>query len=453
MADITSLGIGSGIDLESIVTAYINAKAVPQEIRLEKKEEKLTLELSGVGSFKSALSSFDAILKKLTAPDAFNKQIIDVSTDDVGVTSNGFASNGTFNVEVESLALGSRLQSQNFASSTSTVGTGTLTFGAGADSFDVVVDATDDLSAIRDKINENSANFGITANIINTDAGSFLVYNSEVTGAANNLTVTTSDASLDGISTNNTIEQASQDAVIYVDGNKVTNSSNEFKDVIEDITITAKKVNLGTPAVLSVAQDNENGKTLIKEFVEGYNTLMTNITGLGAPKQGRLAFDPNLRQAKQQLTEMVMNAVPGVNGGLETLNAIGIDLTRTGTLEISSFSSTSLPSGEDRLNQALDTNLAEVGKLFASTDGVATKMTGLISTYTDSDGTLSVRETDLNEQLSGIKDEYAILEARLRDYEATLRKRFTFLDQTLAQYNATGAYLESALAGLTTKKD
>jgi flagellar hook-associated protein 2 len=447
--NLTSLGVGSGLDLESIVTAFIDAEAVPQEIRLQNKEEKLTLELSGVGSFKSSLSSFDSILKKLTAADAFNKQLIDVSTEDIEVTSNGFASNGNFNIEVEALATGSRLQSQTYTSSTDTVGAGTLTFGSGAETFDIVVDATDDLSAIRDKINEQSDNFGVTANIINGDSGSFLVFNSEVTGTANNLTITSADPSLAGISTNNTVEQVAQDAVIYVDGNKITNSSNEFKNVIEDVTITAKKENLGSPATLSIAQDEENGTELITEFVDGFNELMTNLTGLGAPKQGRLAFDPNLRQVKQQLTDLVINSVSGLTGGLDSLSEIGIDITRTGTLEISSVGTGSLLSGKERLSAALENNLAEVGQIFASANGVATKMSEAISTYTGTDGTLTQRESSLNEQLSGIEGEYADLEAHLRDYEDTLRKRFTYLDNTVAQYNATASYLDSALAGLS----
>lgn len=446
--NLTSLGVGSGIDLESIVTAFVDAEAVPKEIRLQNKEEKLTLELSGVGSFKSSLSAFDSILKKLADADAFNKQVITVSTEAVEVETNGFASNGDFSVEVEALATGTRLQSQTFASSADTVGSGTLTFGAGADSFDVSIDAGDDLSAIRDKINEQSANFGVTANIINSDSGSFLVFNSQVTGLANNLTVTTSDASLDAISTNNSVEQAAQDAVIYVDGNKVTNSSNEFKNVIEDVTITAKTVNTGTPADISIAQDGENGTDLIKEFVAGFNDLMTSITGLGAPQQGRLAFDPNLRQVKQQLTDMVINNVAGLTGGIDSLSDIGIDITKNGTLEISAASGSSLPSGQDRLTAALENNLAEVGEIFASTNGVATKMSESINNYIGTNGTLIEREKALNEQLSGIKDEYEDLEAYLRNYEDTLRKRFTFLDNTVAQFNATSSFLTSALAGL-----
>ncbi|UUO23149.1 hypothetical protein FGD67_07955 [Colwellia sp. M166] len=451
--NLTSLGVGSGIDLESIVTAFIDAEAVPREIRLQTKEEELTLELSGVGSFKSALSSFDSILNKLANADAFNKQILSSSTEAIELTSNGFASNGSFSVEVEALALGTRLQSETFTSSADTVGTGTLTFGAGVDSFDVTVDAADDLSAIRDKINEQSTNFGVTANIINGDSGSFLVFNSQVTGLANNLTVTTSDASLDAISTNNSVEQVAQDAVIYIDGNKATSSSNEFKNVIEDVTITAKTVNLGTPATINIAQDEENGTTLINEFVDGFNALMTNITGLGAPQQGRLAFDPNLRQVKQQLTDMVINNVAGLTGGIDSLSDIGIDITKYGTLEISASSGNSLPSGQERLASALESNLAEVGAIFASTNGVATKMSESINNYIGTNGTLIEREKSLNEQLSGIEGEYEALEDYLRNYEETLRKRFTFLDNTVAQYNATGSFLDSALAGLSKSSD
>ena len=453
MASITSLGIGSGLDLEGIVTAFIDAEAIPTEIRLQEKEDRLNLELSGIGSFKSALSTFNTTLEKLAEADAFNQQTIDVSSEDISVTTNGFASNGEFSVEVQQLAQGSRLQSAAFASSADTVGSGTLTLTAGSDTFDVTIDAADDLSAIRDKINEQSENFGVTANIINSDAGSYLVYSSTVTGSANNLTVTTSDVSLDNISTNNTTEQSASDAIIVVDGNTITNDSNEFQNVIEDVTITAQAVNTGSPATLTIAQDEDNAKELINEFVDGFNALMDNITGLGAPTQGRLAFDPNVRQVKQKLTDVVINSVTGLTGSLESLNDIGIDLNKEGKLEISSFSSNSLPSGEERLNAALKDNLDQVGEIFASTDGIATQMTTFIDTCIDSSGVLTSRETSLNEQISDIDQEWTDLEERLRTYEETLRKRFTALDATLAGYNATAEYVQSSLSNLTGSDD
>jgi len=453
MASITSLGIGSGLDLEGIVTAFINAEAIPTEIRLQEKEDRLNVELSGIGSFKSALSTFNTTLEKLAKADAFNQQTIDVSSEDVSVTTNGFASNGSFSIEVQQLAQGSRQKSAAFASSADTVGSGTLTLTAGSDTFNVLIDAADDLSAIRDKINAESENFGVTANIINSDAGSYLVYSSTVTGLANNLTITTSDASLDNISTANTVEQSASNAIIIVDGNTITNDSNEFKNVIEDVTITAKTINTGNPATLTISQDEDNAKELINEFVDGFNALMDNIIGLGAPKLGRLAFDPNVRQVKQKLTDVVINSVTGLTGDLDSLSKIGIDLNKEGKLEVSSFSSNSLPSGDERLDAALKDNLDQVGEIFASTDGIATQMTAFIETYIDSSGVLSSRETSLNEQISDIDQEWTDLEERLRSYEETLRKRFTALDATLAGYNATAEYVKSSLSNLTGNND
>lgn len=451
--NITSLGIGSGLQLESIVEAYINAEAIPNEIRLQEKEDRLGLELSGVGSFKSSLSTFDSILKKLAEPDAFNQQTISVSSSAVEVDTNGFASNGEFSVEVQQLAQGSRQKSTAFTASTDVVGSGTLTFAAGTNSFDVAIGATDDLSAIRDKINEQAENFGVTANIINSDAGSFLVFNSSITGAANNLTVTNSDASLDNISTNNTTEITAQDAIISIDNNTITNDSNIFKNVIEDVTITAKEENIGDPTTLTISQDKENASELIDEFVKGFNTLMDDLTGLGAPTQGRLAFDPNVRQVKQQLTNAVLESVAGLTGSLTSLGDLGLEINRDGQLQISTFSSSSLGSGQDRLNSALENNLDEVGLIFASVNGVATSMSSSINDYIDTDGVLTLRENSLNERISGIADEWSNLEDRLRSYEETLRKQFTALDSTVAQYNSTGTWLASTLANILPKKD
>ena len=243
--NITSAGIGSGLDLESIIEAFVTAESVPVEIRLQEKEERINLELSGIGSFKSSLSSFQTIVDKLKSADDLSEQILDVSTDDVSITTNGSASNGSFSIDVQQLAQGSRLQSTAIASSSTTVGNGTLTFTAGTNTFDVAIDATDDLSAIRDKINAESSNFGVTANIINSDGAAHLVYKSAISGDANNLSITTSDASLADISTSTTqdpVNDIAKSSIVLVDGFTVTSDTNELKNVIEDVTIVANKV-------------------------------------------------------------------------------------------------------------------------------------------------------------------------------------------------------------------
>lgn len=444
--NVTSAGIGSGLDLEGIITAYVNAEAIPQEIRLQEKEDRLKAEVSGVGQYKSALSSFESILKKLDDVDAFNKQTIDVSSTDIAVTTNGLASNGSFSIEVEQLAQGSRLESlKTFTAATDVVGSGTLTFGAGANNFNVTIAATDTLSDIRDKINESGDNFGVVANVITSDAGTFLSYTSEITGDVNDLTVT-STGTLDSISNAGATEvQAAADAIIYVDNNKITKETNEFKNVIEDVTITATNANIGNPTTLTIAQDKDNGVNLLNEFVNGYNALVNTMTDLSNPENGELAFDSSIRQMKSQFNSIISATVSGLTGSLDTLDSVGISITKTGTLEISAVGFGTLPSGIEKRDDALANKLNEVGELFASTNGVATKMSELIDSYNGSDGSLTKRESSLNTDLSGIKDEYTALESKLRDFEDTLRKKFTFLDSTVAQYNATSTWLTTAL--------
>lgn len=457
MASFTSLGIASGLPLNTLVEAFLNAERVPAEIRLQKQEEALDLELSGVASFKSALSSFQTTLNKLTKDDAFSKQTIEASNDNISVDTNGFASNGEFDVSVDRLAQGSRLQSASYSASTDVVGAGTLTFAAGTNNFTVDISATDDLSAIRDLINSKADNFGVTANIINSDTGSFLVFNSSITGdlasgSDNTLTISTSDSSLDNISTNNSVEQQSTSAQITIDGNVITKETNEFKNVIEDVTITALKQTSTSLSpentTVTIAQDAENGNELINEFIQGFNTLTDQLIGLGAPKQGRLAFDNSVRQVRQQLADIVISSVPSA-GSVDSLQSLGIELNVDGKLEISTFSSENIASGQTRLSEALSNNLSDVGKLFADSDGVASKISALADNYIKSDGVLTLRENSLNERINEVDDAFIKLDERLLRLEETLIKQFTALDSTVAGFNATGSFVQSALGNLS----
>ena len=46
MASITSAGIGSGLDLESIITASVNAERAPKLRAIVRREDSLKVELS-----------------------------------------------------------------------------------------------------------------------------------------------------------------------------------------------------------------------------------------------------------------------------------------------------------------------------------------------------------------------------------------------------------------------
>ncbi|MGJ8692788.1 MAG: flagellar filament capping protein FliD [Thalassotalea sp.] len=469
--NITQAGIGSGLELESIIEAFITAESVPTEIRLQDKEDRTRTELSGVGSFKSALSQFQSVLKKLDTIDEFNQQTVTASDDSISVSTNGFATDGSFDIIVDRLASATRIQTENFAGGAGTTfGVGTLTLAsANGDTFDVDIDGADDLSAIRDKINSSTDNFGVQVTLVNLESGTYLSYSSSETGEINELTVTTDDNALDALAQSNTtsmttnanaVTTSAQDAKIRINGdptnaakddNVVYSSTNEFKNSIEDVTIVVNKVSTlnasdnPVASTLTIAQDTSVASEIINEFVSGYNALTEAMVGLAAPRQGRLAFDSDLRSMRGQLNNIVTSTVSGVTGNVNALSSIGILINRDGKLEISAVGIGTMDSGAKQLSNAIANNLDQVGSLFAADGGVVSQLTSLIETYTDSDGSLSVREKTLNANLEDIEDEWQAHEDFLRSYEETLRSRFAFLDSTIAAYDATSSWLTSAL--------
>ena len=162
-------------------------------------------------------------------------------------------------------------------------------------------------------------------------------------------------------------------------------------------------------------------------------------------KTGELAFDPSIRQLKSQFSSIIGSAISGLSGSLDSLDDMGITLTKDGLLEVSSKNYGSF-SGVSKRDDALENKLGEVGELLASDKGVVTKFSELIDTYNGSGGSLTKRQTSLNASLSDIKDEYIALQERVRLYEASLRTKFAFLDANIARYQNTGDWLTSALA-------
>jgi flagellar hook-associated protein 2 len=62
---IQSLGVGSGLDLDSLVEQLLAAERQPKDERLNEKEERIEAEISGLGKVKSQLSEFQDIVDEL----------------------------------------------------------------------------------------------------------------------------------------------------------------------------------------------------------------------------------------------------------------------------------------------------------------------------------------------------------------------------------------------------
>lgn len=121
MPTITSAGAGSGLDLESVIAASVDAKKAQLMQPITTKKTNTQITLSGVGQLKSAIASFVTTLQAMAKDDAFNKRSINITQDKdkpvLKVESKAGASNGQYDISVEQLAKSSKFDG-TFDSST-----------------------------------------------------------------------------------------------------------------------------------------------------------------------------------------------------------------------------------------------------------------------------------------------------------------------------------------------
>ena len=194
MATLTSAGIGSGLQVDSIVAGLVAAERKPADDRLNALESTTKAQISAFGSITSAMSSLSAALDKFKADGGLPGRKATVATD-AGFTASATSKAvvGSYSVTVEALATAHKLQSAAVAGSTQ-VGDGTLTFQVGGGTaFNVVIDAgKSTLADIRDAINKQAAGKGVTATIVHGDDGDVLTLTSDKTGSAGALSISAS---------------------------------------------------------------------------------------------------------------------------------------------------------------------------------------------------------------------------------------------------------------------
>ena len=129
MAAITSLGVGSGLDLGTLVSGLIEAERAPTENRLNLKQQNFTAELSAFGLLRSSLAQFQTSLGGLKTSTAFNAKAISASDSSVFSTSvESIADVGSYSVEVTALARAQSLATSAataFATVDDVIGSGT----------------------------------------------------------------------------------------------------------------------------------------------------------------------------------------------------------------------------------------------------------------------------------------------------------------------------------------
>ncbi|EDQ00701.1 flagellar filament capping protein FliD [Shewanella benthica] len=444
---LTAVGIGSGMDINGIVSALVGVENAPKQARFNADAGKVTAEISAIGALKSAMSDFQSKLDFLSKPESFISNKAKLSNSDhLKATVDETAIGGSYSLIVDQLAQSQKVSTIAVADKEAAIGEGTLSFTVDGSSFNIAADATDSLQSLVDKINSAEDNVGITATIINDDDGAKLVLTSTSTGLDNQISVTATDVA-PGTALNDTFTmsqvQEAKDSIIKIDGLTVTSSSNTVSDAVTGVTLTLTEADPSKTTNLTVELNTGSVKSGIESLVESYNSLMTTIKEMSGydpdtKKTGVLQGDSLVRSIQNQLRGALSGVYSTSEGDL-TLGSIGVITTREGLLEVDG----------DKLDEALTANFEQIKELFSSEDtGLASSLDSLIDGYVQTGGILDGRDNTLDNQLERIQESRERLAIKMKAYEDRLYKQFNAMDLIVAQLNSQGNMLLDRLDSL-----
>ena len=445
---LTSVGIGSGMDIGGIVTALVNAESAGKIAKFDVSEGKLNAQISGIGALKSAMSEFNDKLKTLTKSETFGSQKVTTSTKDyLSATVDKTAVSGSYQVKVEQLAQSQKVGSAVASDATSPIGEGSLSISLGSGTaFNIDVSATDSLTDIMNKINKSDDNTDVTATIVNGELGPQLVLGSKKTGEDNLISVTATDSGTGtGLSDTFTMSELTpaKNAIVHIDGVKVVSQSNSLDNAITGVSLTLTAADIDKKTTLTVSKDTAKTKTAIEGFVESYNSLMKTIKDLtgynpDTKKAGILQGDALPRGIQSQLRGMLSSGFE-TSDGTQMLANFGVKTTREGLLEIDSA----------KLTKSIEADKGVIAELFATEDtGLAAKMSSLVDTYIKSGGVIDSRDSSLDEQVSRIADSRVQLNTRMAAYSDRLYKQYNAMDLIVANLNSQSSSLLSRIDSL-----
>lgn len=451
MATISSPGIGSGLDVKSIITQLMALERQPLK-QLETAETKIQSQISEVGKIKSALSKFRDLSAKLASTDFWKTTTGTSSSSAVSITTSSTASPAQFEVSVGTLAKAQTIAAPAVASSTATLGSGTLTIqrAGGGDPFNVTIEATDTLAGIRDKI--NAAGAGITASILNDASGARLVMRANATGTDNAFTTTVSGTGLGGLAFDHvsqtggaTPAQPATNATATINNLPVTSQSNTLTDVLDGVTLTLN-AETAAPVTVDVKPDNDALKKALTDFAAAYTDLAKLIAAgtkydAATKKAGPLQGDSAIVGLQTQLRAMV-GASSGASIAFARLSDVGLEMQQDGSLTVNST----------KLDKAL-ANLPQIRALFSnssltdpSLDGFGKRFRVVASNILGVDGSLTSRTDGLSEKLKRNQKQQDRMEERLAQTQKRLEKQYSALDTQLGKLNGLSSYVTQQVA-------
>ncbi|MDF3917279.1 flagellar filament capping protein FliD [Salinicola salarius] len=463
MATISSLGIGSGLDLSGLLEQLEDAES-EKLTPIVSQQQSYKTKLSAFGTLESSLTALRDAATKLSDPETFTAVTSSMTGDAVTASTTGDAVAGRYQVSVSQLAQSQSVVSKGYGLEDSLEMSGTLTFSVGEDSFNVEVADGDTLADLRDAINAKKG--GVSATIINDGTASRLVLSSGETGTDSVMSVksaadgdaldqafgftTTTATDENGnlkssiVGTSMTQSVAAQDAKLQVNGIDITSQSNTVEDALQGVTLNLTSTT-ESAETLSVSKDTESMTKAVKAFVDAYNSFQStadNLTSYDSESDtaGTLLGNSTMRSIESRLRSVL--SYSDSEGAFSMLSDLGIERQLDGTLEID----------DDKLSDAIANDSDAVSQFFSGADGeggLVASIDDTLGSILDDGGLLQTATDGIDTTLSRLDDRYTRMQESIDATIERYRTQFASLDSLVSQMNSTSSYLTQQFDALS----
>lgn len=285
------LGIGSGLDLSTMLDGLVRVAAEPKVNQLGRREIQVEDSISGLGILKSALSDFQSASDALKDSSLFTRMtptltqpnsgdLIKVEAGDSAVASN-------YDIEVVSLAVGSKAtslwrsekyQSDFFTSTTTALSkAGDLTFTTGvATTKTINLDGSESLETIKDLINADTdlQSAGISAKVVD---GRLEYFKSGISGTVE---VTASNTDVGSFATSG----PNASMTLRADSSKDTGLAGRLTFEADGKTFSVDIDPANTKSlddVVAAINGADNNFGVTANVIDGMLVYQSSITGIG----------------------------------------------------------------------------------------------------------------------------------------------------------------------------
>jgi len=431
-------GKSTGIDVSSVVDELMQVEDAP-ETQMQQEQSSISSQITALTSLSSDLTSLANSISSLQDFDGALSQLTTGSSDSniVSAAADNTASAGTHTVVVSHLASTSSSYSNYIPSGSSLAGAEIdVAFGPANDptgqaTIDIPSTATT-LQEAADSINQGS--YGVTASVVTDSVGSRLVLTSNTSGAAGNLTVSSSAT--------NFTTAAGVDAQLTVDGVPVDSGSNTVTGAIPGVTLSLGAADPNTSVLISVEPDATQAATAVQDFVTAYNTVVGDINSQytlnSSGNEGVLAGDGMLQTLQSSLLNMISTAASGA-GQFTSLQSLGIEMQDDGTLQVDTST----------LSNALSNDYSDVQNFFQSTSGWGQIANTEMNQLTDPvNGPIAADISGLNQTSDDLTSQIQDFQANMTQVQQQLTNEYDNLNTLLIEYPMQMQEAASQLASL-----